>query len=275
MNLKNTKTQAGIGQVERRVLDTMSRLGKVVIRASDLEKELGYSSRSLSNLVLSRLAKKGWLQRLRSGIYRIVPLGSENATPMPEDAWSLAMELFSPCYISGWTAAEHWELTEQIFNATVIFTSLKQRKKNTVVAGLNYRTKTIPHKNFFGTKKIWSSNTPILIADLHKTIIDALDDPKIAGGGRHTIDIVKAYMKHKDANPEILFQYAEKLKNGAVFKRLGFIAEKIMHLPPSFLKKIHAKINTGIINLDPNGSSTGPIITKWGIRINIPLDDIS
>ena len=274
MNLKYSETQAGIGQVERHVLDTMSRSGKPVIRAADLERELGYS-RAISNLVLSRLAKKGWLQRLKSGIYRIVPLGSESATPIPEDAWSIAMELYSPCYISGWTAAEHWELTEQIFNATVIFTTLKQRKKNTVVAGLNYRTKTIPNKDLFGTKKIWSSNTPILIADLHRTIIDALDDPEIAGGGRHTIDMVKEYMKHKDANPEVLFQYAEKLEHGAIFKRLGFIAEKIMHLSQPFLDRVHAKINTGIINLDPNGSNTGPIITKWGIRINIPLGDIS
>ncbi len=274
MNLEYNESQAGIGQAERRVLETMSRLGKTVIRATDLERELGYS-RAVSNLVLSRLTKKGWLQRLKSGIYRIVPLGSESATPIPEDAWSIAMELFSPCYISGWTAGEHWELTEQIFNSTVIFTAQKQRKKDIIAAGLNYRTKSIPAKDIFGTKKIWSSNTPILIADMHRTIIDALDDPEIGGGARHTIDMVKAYMKHKDANPEILFQYAEKLKHGGVFKRLGFIAEKIMHLPKSYLDKVHSKIKSGIINLDPHGSNTGSIITKWGIRINIPLGDIS
>jgi predicted transcriptional regulator of viral defense system len=272
MNLKYNETQAGVGQVERHVLDTMARLGKAVIRATDLESELGYS-RAISNLVLSRLARKGWLQRLKSGIYRIVPLGSESA-PMPEDAWSIAMELFSPCYISGWTAAEHWELTEQIFNSTVVFTSQKQRKKNTIIAGLNYRTKSISDKDIFGTKKIWSSNTPILIADQHRTIIDALDDPEIGGGGRHTMDIVKAYVKLKEANPETLFQYAERLNHGNVFKRLGFIAEKIMDLPESYLNKIQAKIKTGIINLDPHCSNTGPIITKWGLRINIPLGDI-
>ena len=273
MNSKYTEKAAGIGQVERHVLDTMRRLGKAVIRATDLERELGYS-RAISNLALSRLAKKGWLQRLKSGIYRIIPLGSESATPMPDDAWSIAMELFSPCYISGWTAAEHWELTEQIFNTTVIFTSQKQRKKDIVIAGLNYRTKSITTKDIFGTKKIWSSNTPIFIADLHRTIIDILDDPEIGGGGRHTLDIVKAYMKHKDVSPETLLQYAEKLEHGAVFKRLGFIAEKIMHLPSTFLDKIHSKINTGVINFDPHGSSLGPMSTKWGIRINIPLGDI-
>ena len=42
-----------------------------------------------------------------------------------------------------------------------------------------------------------------------------------------------------------------------------------------FLDKIHLKINTGIIKLDPHGPNSGPINTKWGIRINIPLGDIS
>lgn len=273
MNLKYNESRAGIGLVEGHVLDTMSRLGKTVIRATDLERELGYS-RAISNLALSRLTKKGWLQRLKSGIYRIVPLGSESVTPIPEDAWSIAMELFSPCYISGWTAGEHWELTEQIFNATVIFTAQKQRKKDILIAGLNYRTKLISTKDIFGIKKIWSSNTPIFIADIHRTIIDALDDLEIGGGARHVIDMIKAYIKHKEANPEILFQYADQLKHGSVFKRLGFIAEMIMHQPKSYLDKVHSRIKSGIINFDPHGSSTGSIITKWGIRVNIPLGDI-
>jgi predicted transcriptional regulator of viral defense system len=273
MNLKYSDVQAGVGQAERHVLDAMSRIGKPVIRAGDLENELGFT-RAVSNLMLSRLCKKGWVQRLRSGIYRLVPLGSESANPIPEDAWAIAVELFSPCYISGWTAAEHWELTEQIFNSTVVFTTQKQRKKELVISGLKYRTKSIAPNDVFGTKKIWSSNTQIQIADLHRTIIDVLDDPVIGGGGRHTVDILKEYFQHKEANPEILCQYAEKLGHGAVFKRLGFIAETLKQFPLLLLERLHSNIKTGIINLDPHGSSSGSIITKWGIRVNIPLGDL-
>lgn len=273
MTFEYKKTHAGISQAERQIIDTMSRLGKLVIRPIDLEKELDYS-RTNANLTLSRLYKKGWLQRLQSGIYRIIPLGSDNTNVIPEDAWAIAMELFSPSYISGWTAAEHWELTEQIFNTTVVFTGQKQRKKDLTIAGLLYRTKFIAPKNIFGTTKIWSSNKPILIADIHRTIIDILDDPAIGGGGRHTLDILKAYLQKKEANPEILWLYAEKLDHGAVFKRLGFVAEKIMRTPSALLEKLHSKIKTGIINFDPHGARLGPINTKWGLRINIPLGDI-
>jgi predicted transcriptional regulator of viral defense system len=274
MNLKNHNRQAGIGQVERQILETLSRLGKLGIRAGDLENEFGYT-REMSNLMLSRLCKKGWLQRLQPGIYRIIPLGSEGVDPVPEDAWAIAVELFSPCYISGWTAAEHWELTEQIFNSTLVFTTQKQRQKESTIAGLKYRTKLITADEIFGIKKIWSGNKQISIADIHRTIIDILDDPEIGGGGRQSLDMVKEYFQHKDANLEILYQYAERLEHGAVFKRLGFVAEKIIHCSLPLIEKIHSKINKGIINLDPHGPSSGPIITKWGIRINIPLGDIS
>ena len=265
MNLNYNDGQAGIGQTERQALDVLSRLGKPTIRAHDLETTLGYS-REISNLMLSRLCKKGWVQRLKSGIYRIVPLGSESANPVPEDAWAIAMELFAPCYISGWTAAEHWELTEQIFNSTMVFTSQKQRKNEVVIAGLKYRTKLSMPEHIFGIKKIWSSNTQIHIADIHRTIIDILDDPEIGGGGRQTIDMLKAYFQHKDADAEILYQYAEKLQHNAVFKRLGFILSKIKPQEVQSITYCLEHLSRGNSQLDPT-SKGKRLIKKWRLWI--------
>ncbi len=273
MHLKYKDNQAGLGRAERHVLDALSQLGTPVIHTNDLELALGFS-RAIANLMLSRLCKKGWLQRLLPGSYRIVPLGSQSANPIPEDAWAIAADLFAPCYISGWTAAEHWELTEQVFNSTVVFTTKKRRQTEFLIAGLKYRTKTITSDHIFGIKKIWSSNMQIQIADIHRVIIDALDDPEIAGGGRHTLDIVKEYFQRKEANPELLCDYAEKLGHGAVFKRLGLIVDKLRFFPQPLLERLHSNIKAGIINLDPHGPDSGPIITKWGIRVNIPLGDI-
>lgn len=274
MHAQYNKKQAGLGEIERHIIDKMSFIGKSIIYASDLEKEFRYDKKK-ANLTLSRLCRKGWLQRLRAGVYRIIPLGSDTTDPIPEDAWVIAMELFSPCYISGWTAAEHWDLTEQVFNSTMVFTSRKQRTKDHIIAGLVYRTKAISEKDIFGVKKIWSSNKIVLIADIHKTIVDILDDPEIGGGGRHAVDIIRAYWQKKEADLEILIQYAGKLGSGAIFKRLGFIAEKVMHLPQDQLNELYSKINTGIIKFDPSGPNSGPISTRWGIRLNIPLSDLT
>src|SRR5450432_3260564 len=138
MKSKNKKKRAGISMRERSLIDSAVIFGKSVITSEDAIAELNIS-KIQSNLVLSRLAKKGWLQRLKAGMYKIVPLGSDSANPVSEDAWSVAMEIFSPGYIGGWTAAEYWDLTEQIFNTTVFYTSKPQRKTHHTIAGLRFK----------------------------------------------------------------------------------------------------------------------------------------
>jgi len=274
MSIKSPNEQTGLSRKERLILDAMVGVGKQIVRMEDLTDLVGQNATN-PNLILSRLTKKGWLQRLKAGIYRIVPLGSDSANPIPEDAWLIASEIFSPCYIGGWTAAEHWDLTEQIFNKTVVITEKKQRTTEHSIAGLLFRTRSIPGKHIFGTKKIWSYNAPIQISDMHRTLIDVLDDPSIGGGGRAVIDIAKAYAEKKESNPEMLLQYALQLESGATFKRLGFMAEHILRQPATYLKKVEAKCKSGIILLDPQGPKVGPVATRWGLRINIPLADIS
>lgn len=264
----------GLSQAERSVIDTLTRTGRLIIRAENLHDQFGYKKTN-ANLLLSRLTKKGWLQRLAPGIYRIIPLGSDSSNPVPDDPWPIATEIFGPCYISGWTAAEHWDLTEQIFNSTVVFTQQKQRRTEHKIAGLSFKTKVVSPERFFGLKKVWSKNLQIQIADIHKTIIDIIDDPAIGGGGIQTVEIFKAYIQAKDASIETLCKYAEILDHGAVYKRIGFLIEKTTKNQSQWIDRLHSKIKTGIVNFDPNGAKKGPIITKWGIRLNVPLEDIA
>ena len=105
--------------------------------------------------------------RERSGLYLPVPIEATASDISAEDPWTLAMDLFAPCYISGWSAAEHWDLTEQIFNTTVVYTTHTQRKKTQKISGLSFRIHRIKESELFGTKRIWRNNVPVLIADLH------------------------------------------------------------------------------------------------------------
>ena len=84
--------------------------------------------------LLSRWSQQGWLRRIGAGIYVPVPLdlaGSEHIT----DPWVLVLMLFGQCYIGGWTAAHHWELTEQLFNETVVFTARRVTEKRVTAQG--------------------------------------------------------------------------------------------------------------------------------------------
>lgn len=68
MQLKdNNKTDhfGGLGKLERNTLSRLSQLNPTVISAFLLEKEFRIT-RAQANLLLSRLSRKGWLQRKSS-----------------------------------------------------------------------------------------------------------------------------------------------------------------------------------------------------------------
>ena len=70
---------------------------------------------------LARLSRAGWMTRVAQGVYQLLPLEAATAQEtIVEDPWSLASVLFEPCYMAGWSACEHWGLTEQLFNSTFV-----------------------------------------------------------------------------------------------------------------------------------------------------------
>ncbi|MBF0431390.1 MAG: type IV toxin-antitoxin system AbiEi family antitoxin domain-containing protein [Fibrobacteria bacterium] len=110
---------AGLSTQERLIISHFTALEQSTINADKLI-EFHHCKRATANQILRRLKRKGWLQRLKYGAYAIVPLSATTSAPAIENAWALAMDVFKPAYISGWSAAEHWDLTEQIFNTVSV-----------------------------------------------------------------------------------------------------------------------------------------------------------
>ena len=117
-----------------------ARLSAVLQRAKDLVtiedavKALG-TDRSASAKLLSRWQHQGWLKRVGRGIYAPIPLDALTTEQVLKDPWVLVPALFEPGYIGGWTAAEHWDLTEQLFRSVFVCTARSFRKKEQTVQG--------------------------------------------------------------------------------------------------------------------------------------------
>ena len=64
----------------------------------------------------------GHLKRIKRGIY--LPVSHKALTPEEAyaDPWSILPAVFPQSYIGGWSAANFWQLTEQIFNTTCVLT---------------------------------------------------------------------------------------------------------------------------------------------------------
>ena len=217
--------------------------------------------------LLARWATQGWLQRVRRGIYVPVPLESERADSAPEDAWVIAETAFSPCFIAGWSAAEYWSLTEQVFRSLQVSTARRPRKREQKLGGISFVLRTVPEGQFFGLKTVWRGRARVQVTDPSRTMIDLLADPATGGGMRSSADMLEAYLRSKkQKNIPLLLDYAEKLDNGAVYKRLGFLLSRIAPDERDAMGQCAQKLSAGYAKLDPSIPSAR-LVTAWRLWI--------
>jgi predicted transcriptional regulator of viral defense system len=214
---------------------------------------------------LARWCAQRWLQRVGRGIYTAIPLDARADEQVLEDPWMLVPSLFDPAYIGGWTAAEHWDLTEQLFRDIFVFTTKDIRARRHDVHGITFLLRHIPPNALFGTRSIWRGQIKVQISDSHRTIIDMLANPAVGGGIRHVADCFSAYFRLKEANSQTLIQYAVQLGNGAVFKRMGFLAETIPN-QKALAEACSKRLTQGNAKLDP-GLESPRLVRKWRLWI--------
>jgi predicted transcriptional regulator of viral defense system len=263
----------GLSAHERELISLAVAEERTSISADDVQRTRG-CSRSMAHQILSRLERKGWLHRLRRGIYSVVPLGATEREPAIENGWLVAMAVFQPAFISGWTAAEHWNLTEQIFNTIAVVTTTKPRHTTQTIGGVRFRVRAIEEHRFFGAEAVWFGSASVQVADASRTLIDIADLPKLGGGGRHMLDVVRAYWRSEHRDPQRLLDYAKRYGRGAVFKRLGFLAETFQApVDKQWLEACRSFVPQGITNLDPDAPPKGRIVSRWNLRVNLPLGE--
>lgn len=248
----------------------MSRLAAVlgragdVIRINDVETTLSVS-RTQAAKYLSRWRSQGWLRRVGPGAYVQVPLALLDSDHVIPDPWVLVPALFGPAYIGGWSACEHWNLTEQIFRDICVFTARPVRKKSMERHGAVFSLKHVGEELIFGTTIVWRGQTRVPISNLHRTVIDMLNDPATGGGIQQVADCFGQYMQREDCNPQLLIDYAERLGNGAVFKRLGFLAEKYSRID-ALVESAKSRLTKGYAKLD-SALDCDKLVTRWRLRV--------
>ncbi|MFZ5834986.1 MAG: type IV toxin-antitoxin system AbiEi family antitoxin domain-containing protein [Pseudomonadota bacterium] len=248
----------------RKHLAALVRSAGDVIRIDDAARVLGVD-RSAAAKALARWVNQGWLRRVAHGAYVSASLDSLESEHVLDDPWVLVPALYAPAYVGGRTAAEHWDLTEQIFNDIVVLTTRAIRAKTRRHHGANFTLKHINAEKLFGTKTLWRAHTKVPISDVHRTIIDMLDDPAIGGGIRHVADCLANYLRRSDRNDGQLIAYAERLENGAVFKRLGFLVEGET-TARTLIEACSAHLTKGNAKLDP-ALECPRLISRWKLWV--------
>lgn len=266
----NPKIPGGILKNNRKLLDLLNRKQKGPFGIPDVVRILGISYSKTSRL-LAYWASRGWLTRVRKGLYITVPLGTLKPYERREDPWIIATQIFTPGYIGGWSACEHWGLTEQIFKDIVVFTSRPVRKRRTLIQDTLYIVKVVQNEKLFGTNTIWRQQTKVKVSDPSRTIIDILDDPYIGGGMRHITEIVNQYFEGEYKDEKKLLAYIKQLNNRTIYKRLGYIIETLNLKFPNTIEVCRSNLSKGYSAFDPTVSTKGHILRRWNLRVNVTI----
>lgn len=274
-----TALKKTLGPRESDLIIRLHENSKSVFMLKDASELTGLHGQSLQNM-LHRLANKGIVTRLKSGLYAIVPfeLGQiKDYLPNPYlVARAIAQQQLkdngSGYYISHASAMDiHQMVTQPQF--VIYVTTRRQVKFNASVRGTDYRFVTAKDKHFFGFKKFWIDKSQMVyVSDLEKTIVDGLKMPEYCGG---ISEVAKGFwIKRDQIKTAKLIDYAEQLNIGAVYRRLGVLLETYNAATTGELDRLQRKLTKTYSLLDPTLPKDGRHLSRWRLNLNIEPDEL-
>jgi predicted transcriptional regulator of viral defense system len=261
---------AGISRKNRTLLERLSRRTAGAFDAEQASLVLGIGRAEASQLLV-HLARRGWLSRLRRGFYVAVPLDARRPGEWVDDPWVVAERVFSPCYIGGWSACAHWDLTEQVTRTLMVFTARRVRHRYVKIQGIPFHLTVRSDQALFGTLPVWHGQTRVRVSDPSRTIVDILDNPRLGGGIRTVAEVLDEYLHSEHRNDQLLIDYGDRLGNRAVFKRLGYLLERSAVGAPELVQACLERRSSGLVALDPSLGARGRIVRRWGLRVSVAL----
>jgi len=266
MKENTNKYRRGLSKKESLLLSELARENKVIFTVKEAKKIL----KEAPYLTLHSLKEKKWVLGLKGGLYAIVPLdiGVKGAEDFIVHDFVIASHLVKPYYIAFWSALNYHGLSDQIPKS--VFIATEKAKKPLIVLNTEFVFVKLNKDRFFGIEKIEIEGKKINISNVNKTIADCLDHPEHSGGIEEVARAI--YFNHKDLNFNKIKEYALRMKNITILKRLGFILEKTKLLEEykDIFKDV--KLTKGYSKFDTISRKKGKYNEKWKLLINAEIN---
>jgi len=246
--------KSSISKKEYELLEKLRKANMQITDISTLEKISDFKKTQLYRMIFS-LKSKGIVIKTKRGQYVFQPMGKTT------EILPIACKIFWPSYISFWTALSFYKFTEQLPTEILLVSTKKGRQIN--FYGTKIRFIKLSQNRFFGYVKI----NETVIAEKEKALVDSLLLPRYAGG----ISEISKCLRNswKEINPKTLIDYALKMNNKSVLKRLGYLMEtEKLKCDKKLVEKINKKIGRGYSKLDPQLPKTKNYDKKWALIIN-------
>lgn len=248
--------------MRKSLIDELSKKGDTF--TIDEAFEISDITRESLRVLLSRLEKNGWIERIEKGKYMIVPLGSEKGE-YTLDEFVLASALVEPYCVGYWSALNYHGLTEQIPTTVFVQTTSRKRCREKKIFGVDFKIVKLKKEKFFGKETFWSGDEQVNITDKEKTIVDCLDKPKYCGG---IVEVAKG-IRSEDFDDGKILDYIDRIGNTGVLRRFGYLCD---------LYGVDIDIPTvdtrSYLKLDPTMPDKGDKSSKWRLIVNVDENEL-
>ncbi len=256
---------------ESRVVLDLEWRGQKTVTLADIRAALG-SSEPYARFLAHKLVRKGWLERLRPGLFRLIPAERGREGVADTNTLAAGAALVHPYFFSFGTACTHHGLTEQAF--AEIYIACQQYRRPETIRGTRYVFVEVRRERFFGFAGANVLGETVQMATRERALLDALDRPQYAGGlGEVSRMVSRSWRK---LSWEALLDLLRRWNESALVQRLGYLldlhrielsAEQRVALES--LVRLRSKVHLG-----PRGKwgTSGKLVRPWNVVVNVPHD---
>jgi len=218
--------------------------------------------------------KQGHIQRVRRGLYCVVPPGADVAT-CPVDAYLLAAKMTDDAVLAYHTALEFHGKTYSVFEELQYLTGRAARP----VTFRSYRFRPVRFpkklaaqgKQLFGVKQMDRAGITIRVTTLERTLVDLLDRPNLGGGWE---EIWRSLETVEFFDLDMVVEYALLLDNATTAAKVGFFLDQHkdrLMIEESHLDRLRARRPREPHYLT-HGRRGGRLVSNWNLVV--PVDVI-
>lgn len=211
---------------------------------------------------IHRLKGAGFIREVEKGKY--LTLGFQPARVLANPMF-IATKIAHPAYISFWSALHFYGLTEQA--PRTVFVATTRKKGRVEFEGYTIQYVHIQPAKFFGYRREQVGDLPVLIAEKEKALVDALDQPRYAGG---IIEVAKCLANAQgDLDREKLIEYANQMGNKSLGSRLGYLLTQLG------LAADGLSVSKSFVKLDARRKPTKTWDARWRLNVNVAPVELS
>ena len=260
----------GLGETERMLFAYMQMRGQVTLRAGELRRPLSLTAPSERNL-LSRLAKAGWIARVRRGLYlvpRKLPLGGKWSPDEILALNTLIEDRGGRYQICGPNTFNRYGFDEQV--PARVYASNNRISGERSIGAVQLTLIKVADGRLGGTEEAATSEGLVAVyASRARALVDAVYDWARFNSLPRGYGWIRRELDKKRVAPAEIVDMTLRYGDIGTLRRVGVLLER-EGVDERLLRKLEKKLprSTGLIPWIPTSPKRGSINRRWGVVVN-------